>query len=123
MRYSLRQLEVFLAVAATGSVSRAARGLSMSQSAASGSLADLERQFNVGLFDRIGRRLRLSELGRAVRGRAEAVLQGAQDLERALEKGIEVGRLRLGATLTVGSYVVPALMARFRDENPGAELS
>ena len=46
----------------------------MSQSAVSGSLADLERQFDVRLFDRIGKRLQLSELGRALRSRAEAVL-------------------------------------------------
>ena len=54
MRYTLRQLEVFLAVARLGSVSRAARELAMSQSAASGSLADLERQVDVRLFDRAG---------------------------------------------------------------------
>jgi DNA-binding transcriptional LysR family regulator len=54
MRYTLRQLEVFLAVARTGSVSRAGDEIAMSQSAVSGALADLERQFDVRLFDRIG---------------------------------------------------------------------
>src|SRR5262245_20243696 len=62
MRYSLRQLEVFLAVARTGSVSRAGDELAMSQSAVSSSLAELERQFDVRLFDRLGKRLRLSEM-------------------------------------------------------------
>jgi len=78
MRYTLRQLEVFLAVARHESVSRAGDELAMSQSAVSGALADLERQFDVQLFDRVGKRLRLNGLGRSVRARAEALAaQGA----------------------------------------------
>ena len=56
MRYTLRQLEVFLAVAHHESVSRAAEDLAMSQSAVSGALADLERQFEIQLFERLGKR-------------------------------------------------------------------
>jgi DNA-binding transcriptional LysR family regulator len=111
MRYTLRQLEVFLAVARVESVSHAARALAMSQSAASGSLADLERQFGVRLFDRIGRRLRLSQLGRSLRPRAEAVLDEARALERALERRTDVGRLRVGATLTIGNHIAVPLTA------------
>src|SRR5215510_5765774 len=72
MRYTLRQLEVFLAVARSQSVSRAAEELAMSQSAVSSALADLEGQFDIQLFDRIGKRLQLSGLGRVLRPRAEA---------------------------------------------------
>lgn len=123
MRHTLRQLEVFLAVARVESVSRAAKALSLSQSAASGSLAALERQFDVRLFDRIGKRLRLSELGRSIRARAEASLEQARDLERAIEDRQAVGRLRIGATLTIGNYLAVPLMARFMREQPGAELT
>lgn len=70
MRFTLRQLEVFLAVARGESVSRAAEELAMSQSAVSGALADLERQFDIQLFDRIGKRLQLSDLGRSLRAQA-----------------------------------------------------
>src|SRR5919205_2326340 len=94
MRYTLRQLEVFLAVARFESVSRAAETLSMSQSAASGSLADLERQFDVRLFDRVGKRLQLSELGRSVRAEAEALHDRAHALEEALAGRAGVSRLR-----------------------------
>ena len=123
MRYTLRQLEVFLAVARAGGVGRAAEELAMSQSAVSGSLADLERQFDVQLFDRIGKRLQLSALGGSLRGQAERVLDQAQDLERVLEQGQAVGRLRVGATLTIGNYVVVPLMARFLREQPGAQIT
>ncbi len=123
MRYTLRQLEVFLAVARGESVSRAAEALFMSQSAVSGALADLERQFDVQLFDRVGKRLQLSALGRSIRARAEAVLDEARELERALEARSPVGRLRVGATLTIGNYLAVSLMARFMREHPGAELT
>jgi DNA-binding transcriptional LysR family regulator len=123
MRYTLRQLEVFLAVARLGSVSRAARELAMSQSAASGSLADLERQFDVRLFDRAGKRLQLSDLGGSLRARAQAVLDQARDLERGLEGQEEAARLRVGATLTIGNYLAAELMARFMRQYPAAEVT
>ncbi len=123
MRYTLRQLEVFLAVARLGSVSRAARELAMSQSAASGSLADLERQFDVRLFDRAGKRVQLSDLGGSLRARAQAVLDQACDLERGLEGQKEAARLRVGATLTIGNYLAAGLMARFMRQYPAAEVT
>ncbi|MBC7174095.1 MAG: LysR family transcriptional regulator [Polyangiaceae bacterium] len=123
MRFTLRQLEVFLAVASGESVSRAADELAMSQSAVSGSLADLERQFDIQLFDRVGKRLQLSELGRSIRSRAESVAEQARELEAALENRSEIGLLRVGATLTIGSYVAVPLVAGFMREHPGARVT
>ncbi len=63
MRYTLRQLEVFLATARFENISHAAESLAMSQSAASSALRDLERQFDISLFERPGKRLKINELG------------------------------------------------------------
>jgi DNA-binding transcriptional LysR family regulator len=123
MRYTLRQLEVFLAVARTGSVSRAGRELALSQSATSSSLADLERQFDVQLFDRIGKRLRLSARGAAVRARAEEVLDLAGDLERGFDDRAAEQRLRVGATLTIGNYVAVPLVAGFMRAHPAVAIT
>jgi len=122
MRYTLRQLEVFLAVARTGSVSRAGTELAMSQSAVSSSLADLERQFDIRLFDRIGKRLRLSELGRSLRSRSEALWDHAHELDAALANQADTTRLRVGATLTIGNYVAVPLMAQYMREKPGSAV-
>ena len=122
MRFTLRQLEVYLAVARQESVSRAGEELAMSQSAVSGALADLENQFDTRLFDRVGKRLQLSDLGRALRPRAQALLEQAHELERALSEQTDVGLLRVGATLTIGNYVTVPLMARFMSDNPGARV-
>ncbi|MFZ5895384.1 MAG: LysR substrate-binding domain-containing protein [Myxococcota bacterium] len=123
MRFSLRQLEVFQAVAQGESVSGAARALAMSQSAVSGSLAELERQFDVELFDRIGKRLRLNERGHALRARVEALLAQALELEGQLANRSETGSLRVGATLTVGNYLTAPLLADFLREAPNARVS
>lgn len=122
MRFTLRQLEVFLAVARSESVSRAADELGMSQSAVSGALAELERQFGIRLFDRIGKRLQLSALGRSLRPRGDALEEQARELEHAFASQSEVGVLRVGATLTIGNHVAVPLMARFMRDYPGARV-
>jgi DNA-binding transcriptional LysR family regulator len=123
MRFSLRQLQVFVAVAKGESVSGAAEALSMSQSAVSGSLADLERQFDIRLFERVGKRLRLSELGRSLRARSEALCQQALELEGGFAGQADAGQLRVGATLSIGNYLCAPLMARFMREHPGASVA
>ena len=87
------------------------------------SLADLERQFDVRLFDRAGKRVQLSDLGGSLRARAQAVLDQARDLERGLEGQKEAARLRVGATLTIGNYLAAGLMARFMRQDPAAEVT
>jgi DNA-binding transcriptional LysR family regulator len=123
MRYTLRQLEVFSTIARTGSVSRAGQELGLSQSATSSSLADLERQFDLQLFDRVGKRLRLSARGAALRARTEAVLESARDLEGGFESRTVEHRLRIGATLTIGNYVAVPLVARFMRAHPAIALT
>jgi DNA-binding transcriptional LysR family regulator len=123
MRYSLRQLEVFLATARYENVTRAAKALAMSQSAASGSLRELENQFDVRLFDRLGKRLQLSELGKQLRPQAESLLQQATALEHAFAGGDVIGRLQIGATLTIGNYLAVNMIADFRQRHPKADIA
>jgi DNA-binding transcriptional LysR family regulator len=122
MRYSLRQLEVFLATAREENVSRAAESLAMSQSAASGSLKELERQFGIQLFDRVGKRLQLSDLGRQLRPQAESLLDQARAFEEALGGEQFSGRLEVGATLTIGNYLAVGLIAEFSRRHPAADI-
>ncbi|WP_372964567.1 LysR family transcriptional regulator [Marinobacter sp.] len=113
MKYSFRQLEVFLAAAHFQNITRAAESLSMSQSAASSALKELESQFDIQLFDRVGKRLQLNELGRLYRPKAEALLAQATELEQAFSKHSEVGALKVGATLTIGNYLAVGVMAQY----------
>ncbi len=122
MRYSLRQLEVFVAIAHQQNLTRAAEELAMSQSAASSSLKDLERQFGLQLFDRIGKRLQLNEQGRLLRPQAEALLAQARDFEQSLLQHADAGPLNVGATLSIGNYLAVGLMAQYMEHYPKASL-
>lgn len=123
MRYTLRQLEVFQATARSENITRAAESLSMSQSAASGALRELEGQFDVQLFDRVGKRLQLNELGRSVLPGAMAVLEQARELESVLAAHGEPGPLKVGATLTIGNYLAVGIMVRYKQAHPGARVT
>ncbi|MBL4583815.1 MAG: LysR family transcriptional regulator [Pseudomonadales bacterium] len=122
MRYTLRQLEVFLAIAHQQSVSKAAVQLNMTQSAASSSLKELEQQFDLQLFDRIGKRLQLNEQGRLIRARAERLLAQAVELEQELSQQADAGHLKVGATLTIGNYIAVNIMAEMMRQHPKANI-
>ncbi|XZG70134.1 LysR family transcriptional regulator [Chitinibacteraceae bacterium HSL-7] len=122
MRYTLRQLEIFTAVARLENVSSAARELGLSQSATSTALGEFERQFGCQLFDRIGKTLQLNALGRRVLPRAAALIDQADELEALLEGREGFGRLHVGATLTIGNYLAPMLIAEFMQRFPKSRV-
>lgn len=122
MHYTLKQLQVFLAVANHQNVSIAADELAMSQSAASTSLKELEQRFNVQLFDRIGKRLQLNEQGIVLRPKAAALLAQAEELESSLVEHSDIGELKVGATLTIGNYLAVGIMASFMKQHASAKI-
>lgn len=122
MKFTLKQLEVFITVARSQSVSRAAETLSVSQSAASTALAELERQFDCQLFDRIGKRLQLNGLGKQLLPAAVDVLDRAQELEELLRGRGGFGALNVGATLTVGNYLATLFIGHFMQLHPESRI-
>jgi DNA-binding transcriptional LysR family regulator len=116
-RITLRQLEIFRAVATQGSTAAAAEQLPLSQSATSAGLNQLERSLGIRLFDRIGKRLALNADGKALLPKALGILDNARQLESgtSLSGAFE---LRLHASTTIGNYLVPRLLAGFRRECP-----
>jgi DNA-binding transcriptional LysR family regulator len=82
MKYTLRQLEIFLSIARYQNISRAAERLHMSQSAASAALQSLEQSYNISLFKRIGKKLELNEVGKTLRNKAEILIANAQAYRR-----------------------------------------
>jgi DNA-binding transcriptional LysR family regulator len=122
MKYSLRQLEIFVAISRTESVSRAAEVLSLSQSATSTALSELERQFDLQLFDRVGKSLRINETGQQLLPRAVELLDRAKEIENLLQGNAGFGHMKIGATLTVGNYLATILVARFLQEHPESRI-
>ncbi|WP_409526107.1 LysR family transcriptional regulator [Nitrincola sp. MINF-07-Sa-05] len=122
MKFTLRQLDVFIETARTANVSRAAEQLNLSQSAASNALKELENQYEIQLFDRVGKRLVLNDLGRAIRPLAEALLDQARELEQHLQQRSALGSLNIGATLTIGNYLAVGILTRYRAAYPQASV-
>lgn len=117
LRLTLRQLEVFVAVARGGTTRAAAEVISRSQSAASNALAELEGVLGAQLFDRIGKKLVINENGRALLARAANILEEAQETE-ALFTAAHAAPLRLASSYTIGEYVLPGLIAAWKRIRP-----
>lgn len=117
MKFTLRQLQIFVAIARCGSVSRAAEEVALSQSAASTALTELERAYDTHLFDRVGKRLHLNENGRLLLPRAVELLDRSRELEGVLGGHEEMSDLDIGATLTIGNYLATLLVADFLRED------
>jgi len=119
LRLTLRQLQIFRVVAESGSTSAAAATIALSQSATSAAINELERVLELQLFDRIGKRLQLNDNGRMLLPQALALLDGAGWIERwALDRESHIGTLRIGASTTVGNYLLPSVLAGFREILP-----
>ncbi|EKE43829.1 LysR family transcriptional regulator [Oceaniovalibus guishaninsula JLT2003] len=122
---TLDQLRIFVAVAEREHVTQAAAALNLTQSATSAAIAALEERHAVRLFDRVGRRIALTEAGRLMLGEARAVLARAAQAERLLADlaGLRRGALHLAASQTVASYWLPPRMQAFQRLHPGIDLT
>ncbi|MDP5293420.1 LysR substrate-binding domain-containing protein [Oceanimonas sp. CHS3-5] len=110
---TLKQLQVFASIARHGNLGLAAEEVCLSRGAVSQSLSELERRLGSPLFDRVHPRLQLNDQGLRLQPLAEDVLSRVADIERQFEGGGELtGHLRLGASQTIGNYLLPALLAR-----------
>ncbi|MET3791917.1 LysR family transcriptional regulator [Aquamicrobium terrae] len=118
---TLEQLRIFVAVAEREHVTRAAADLNLTQSATSAAVSALEARYATKLFDRVGRRIALTDAGRTFLAEAKAVLARAAGAELVLADlaGLKVGSLRLAASQTVGNYWLPGFVHRFRSAYPG----
>jgi DNA-binding transcriptional LysR family regulator len=120
---SLRKLEIFVRVAETEHVTRASEALMVSQSAVSMALAELEKDARGSLFQRKGRRLILNERGRNLLPEARAIIQQVNNFERLLHDSASepVGEITIGASTTIGNYLLPSIMAEFSRLYPRAK--
>ena len=117
---NLGQLRVFEAVTRSGSFSAAAQRLGVTPPAVSLQISELERAHDVRLFDRVGRRVRLTAAGKKLEEYAQRIVALAGDAERALEQTRDFagGELRLLASATSAAYYLPPLLTRFRARYP-----
>jgi DNA-binding transcriptional LysR family regulator len=119
-----RRLEYFLTVVEEGGVTRAARTLHVAQPSLSQALKTLESELGMKLFDRVGRRLRLSAAGEAFVGPARQVLRAMDEARAAIAgvRDLETGTLEIAALATLAVDPMAELVGRFRALHPGIRV-
>ncbi len=112
---TIRHLRVFVSVCEHNSMTRAAEALYMAQPTVSHCIAELEKQYNVELFERINQRLVLTEIGKELFVKGKEILAGFEEFENLAESSGKSPRLRIGSALTLGQTVIPTFMKQLRD--------
>lgn len=122
--FTLDQLRILKAIAAEGSFKRAADSLYVSQPAVSLQVQNLERQLDVPLFDRGGRRAQLTEAGHLLLSYGERILSLCEETCRAIEdlQNLQGGTLIVGASQTTGTYLLPRMIGLFRQRYPDVSV-
>lgn len=122
---TLRQLRTFKKVADLSSFSLAAHELRLSQPSVSYQVKELEESLGLPLLDRLGKRVQLTEAGTVFYSYARRALDVLDEASVALEemRGIKRGNLRVGASTTVGIYLLPAALGAFKKLHPGLVIS
>lgn len=121
---TLEQLRVFISVAESQHVTKAAKALNMTQSAASAAISTLEERYKVRLFDRVGRGVVLTQEGRVFVQEARAVVSQAASARQTLHDlaGLKRGSMTIAASRTIANYWLPIRLQRFRAEYPQINL-
>ena len=121
---TLNQLKIFLKIAEVGNVTKAADLLGMTQSAASASIASIENNYQVKLFERVGRSIILSEVGKRFLPEAQRTLASAKNANKYLNllSKKTVGSLKISASQTIANYWLPRKLALFHSRYPDVSL-
>ncbi|WP_201549983.1 LysR substrate-binding domain-containing protein [Psychrobacter fjordensis] len=120
-KITLKQLAVFVSIYQTGSTSRAGEELHLSQSAVSSALTELESRLQMPLFERVGRRLNQHPNAHPIYVQAQAILGQSLTLEHYHKH--QAGQIHIGASTTIGNYVLPPLLAKLYKALPDASVN
>jgi len=119
-----RDLQVFLSVASHLNYTRAGEELNLSQPSVSVRIRQLETELGLKLFEQLGKKVALTDAGQLLVPYARRVIAAVDDARHAIDElqGLERGSLRIGASTTPGMYLVPQLVAEFKQRHPKIEI-
>jgi DNA-binding transcriptional LysR family regulator len=122
---NLNQLRIFQAVTQTHSFTRAAELVHLTQPGISKHIKQMEEYFGVPLFDRLGKKVALTQAGEILIEATQKIMASIDAAEQRIEElnGLRGGKLVLGASFPIGIYVLPGILAAFRKQYPAVEVT
>lgn len=123
MKMTLRQMEIFLNVVATGHLTNVAKDMNLSQSAISMSIKELENILGRPVFDRINKKLVLNEVGRAFYKEVDPIYRKLADIEFEFKNSENKGLIRVGASTTIVDYLMPSIICSYMSAYPDVKIT
>jgi DNA-binding transcriptional LysR family regulator len=122
---TLEQLRIFLAVVEHLHFTRAAEDLYITQPAVSAAVQSLEREYDIKLFHRVGRRVEITGAGEMLKAEAQKIIEQVALTERGLKEltSLQRGEIRIGSSLTIGNYWLPERISEFKRQYPGITVN
>lgn len=119
---TLRHFKIFVAVCDKMNMTKASETLFMSQSAVSQAISELENHYGIRLFERLSRKLYLTQAGEKLMSYARYIIKLNTELENDMKTLHENGSIRIGASVTVGAYVLPKFVSHFQKVYPETDI-
>ena len=119
---TIRHLRIFREVAKSQNMSKAAERLFISQPTVSQAISELEEYYGVLLFERLNRRLYITEIGKKLFFYAKKLVKEFDDLEERMANMTKIERIRIGATVSVGDSILSDIVNRLKELNPKGEI-
>lgn len=115
---TLRHMKIFVIVCQSGSITAASKRLYISQPAISNAVKELETYYGVKLFDRISKKIYLTDIGQTILDYALHITSLFEELETTVQNADKIGTLRIGASITIGTHMIPGFVKEFSMKNP-----
>jgi len=119
---TLRHLKIFITVADLGSMTAASEALFIAQPTVSQAVSELENYYGVKLFDRLSRRLYITEIGKQLLSYARHITALFEEIEQAMKNPDKSGIIKIGASVTFGTYLLPKLVNEFANSYPSLQI-
>lgn len=119
---TLRHMRIYLTVYQTENITKAAESLGMTQPAVTRAIQEIENYYGIRLFERINRRLHVTETGKVFFNYALHIVDSFDQMEKSLRDWDELGLLRVGTSVTIGTALLPKVLKKFRQAHPALQI-
>lgn len=119
---TIKHMKIFIQVYKIQNITQAAEILHMTQPAVSRAIQEIERHYGVSLFERMNRRLSVTESGKQFYAQALHIVEAFNDMEKEMQNWDKFGVLRIGSSVSIGNFLLPQIVSIFQNRNPNIKI-